>query len=566
MLRITHVQIENYRSIKSIEFRPKMLCGLVGPNNAGKSNILSALELLLGYRYPTENSLTEDDFYGRDQTLPLRISAEFEYRDEGGFLVPMRIEFGPDPARENELKLRYWGEGQAGRFPTREFRERFSFIRLDVNRGSRQQQPMNRWTLLGRLLLEINEELRGDEARMAQFEETMRTLRDDVLASVPGFETLVQVLREESARQLQRTVEDVNVEFSLHDPWNFYRTLQLVVQECGMTFRADQVGMGLQSSLTIAVLRAYAKIARQDRAVIAIEEPELFLHPLAQRQFYRLMRELAHPEDGSPPLQIFYTTHSGNFVDLERFDEVCVVRREQIDEGWTTTVRQAEINSLVEALHAAGFDDATEGSVRGRLRAAFDRGSTEGIFASLALMVEGPSEELSLPIYARQADFDLDAHNVAVVAAGGKGNIPLIHRVFEQLGIPIYVVFDGDRHKPAGERRGELNEQILALTGIDGDVFPETTVGERCTVWAEEFERTLREEVADYAALEQEAGDVLGGPGKGVRARYCALRLAERDEMPPSLDALVERLRELLDQGPPSAEAEPTPPDDDIPF
>jgi putative ATP-dependent endonuclease of OLD family len=509
MLRLTHVEIENFRSIKELEFDPARLCALIGPNNAGKSNILAALEVLLGSRYPTDNILTEDDFYRRDLDNRPRISATFEYTDEGGYDSAMRIEFGPEQPN-GDMKLRFWGEGQAGRCVSGELRERFSLIRLDVNRNLRQHQPRNRWTLLGRLLLEINAELRQDTERMREFEETMAQLRDNVLASIPGFQTLVDAVREESARQLQRTVEEVGVEFSLHDPWNFYRTLQLDVHEAGMTFRAEQMGMGLQSSLTIALLRAYAKIARQDRAIIAIEEPELFLHPLAQRQFYALMRELAYP-DGGPPLQILYTTHSGQLVDLEHFDEISLIRKQVLENGWSTTSSSFTFEKLIEQLTEAGINGATRDSIQARLASTFDRSRADGMFADVVVLVEGPAEQMALPLYAEAEGFDLNADNVAVVSAGGKTAIPLLYRIFTGFGIPTYVIWDGDR---TIREHGDMNLHIASMLGAQLDEFPETTITPKYTVWIDDFEAELRLHVNDYADLEDAARDTYGSAGK----------------------------------------------------
>lgn len=569
LIRLVHVEIENFRSIRELELDASWLCGLIGPNNAGKSNILAALEFLLGQSYPIEARLTEDDYYRRDPDLKPRIAAEFEYTDEAGFDSDMRFEFGP-VAGQQELKLRYWGEGQLGMFPRKELRERFSLIRLDVNRSLRQHQPTNRWTLLGRLLLEINAALRRDAERMQEFEETMQQLRDNVLASVPEFQTLVDVVREESARQLQRTVEEVAVEFSLHDPWNFYRTLQLVVHEAGMTFRAEQMGMGLQSSLTIALLRAYARIAREDRAVIAIEEPELFLHPLAQRQFYALMRELAYPDVGTP-LQIFYTTHSGQLVDLEHFDELCLIRKEVSAEGWSTTSTSIGFDAIVAQLVDAGFPDVTQESIRARMASTFDRSRADGVFASVVVLVEGPAEQMSLPVYAEAYGFDLDADNVAVVSAGGKTGIPTLYRIFRGLGIPTYVVWDGDRTR---REHGDMNLHIASMLGADLEEFPETTIRPTFAVWTDDFEAELRDEVDDYAELEQEAREMYGTGGKGVVARYCARTIAERGAPPESVRVVLDHVRALV----PALPEQPAEPeelvqapdmlaaDDDIPF
>ena len=166
--------------------KPKWLCAFVGANNAGKSNVLSALELLLGHRYPTAPAMVEEDFYACDPTRPLRISASFEYDDGGWTGQELRLEFGPDPGTQ-EVKLRCWGEGMTGRFPGRDLRDRFPVIRLGIDRGLRQHEPRNRWTLLGRLLLEINAQFKADDERMQEFTETLDRLRDDVLGSVPAF-------------------------------------------------------------------------------------------------------------------------------------------------------------------------------------------------------------------------------------------------------------------------------------------------------------------------------------------------------------------------------------------
>ena len=46
-LRISKLAIENFRSIEDITLDLPQVCALVGPNNAGKSNILEALRRVL---------------------------------------------------------------------------------------------------------------------------------------------------------------------------------------------------------------------------------------------------------------------------------------------------------------------------------------------------------------------------------------------------------------------------------------------------------------------------------------------------------------------------------------
>jgi predicted ATP-dependent endonuclease of OLD family len=51
-MKITHVIIKNFRSIEEIEFKPRDLTTLIGPNNAGKSSVLRALEIFLNQQAP----------------------------------------------------------------------------------------------------------------------------------------------------------------------------------------------------------------------------------------------------------------------------------------------------------------------------------------------------------------------------------------------------------------------------------------------------------------------------------------------------------------------------------
>ena len=74
---INRISIKNFRSIRSLEFEPNNLCALVGQNNVGKSNILAAVDLLLGEYWPL-NRLSIDDVYNHDETLDLQIRIHFD--------------------------------------------------------------------------------------------------------------------------------------------------------------------------------------------------------------------------------------------------------------------------------------------------------------------------------------------------------------------------------------------------------------------------------------------------------------------------------------------------------
>jgi predicted ATP-dependent endonuclease of OLD family len=78
-MRITRVQIRNWRSIKDVDFYPSDITVLVGPNNAGKTNILSAINFIMGDRWPMPANLADQDFYAGDRTRDVYIGLHLDH-------------------------------------------------------------------------------------------------------------------------------------------------------------------------------------------------------------------------------------------------------------------------------------------------------------------------------------------------------------------------------------------------------------------------------------------------------------------------------------------------------
>ena len=68
-MKLKSITVDHYRSIEHIEidFPYKRPIVLFGPNNAGKSNILSAINRILGERYPTYVEMLDSDYFKRDK-------------------------------------------------------------------------------------------------------------------------------------------------------------------------------------------------------------------------------------------------------------------------------------------------------------------------------------------------------------------------------------------------------------------------------------------------------------------------------------------------------------------
>lgn len=544
-IQIRRVTIRNFRSIgeTDVEFTPGMLCALIGENNSGKSNILRAIQRLLGPTWPQIQSFSEDDFYRRNRANDLYIELEIL---RGDFIEV--VAFGRHPS-DGQFRLVIDGN----RYPSRDQRERYPFVLIDVNREVREQMAYDRWTPLGRLLQDINREFQADAERSAAFSAQMNLVKG-LLGSSDRFRRLTQIVLVETARLLGRDPEDFRVDFQFYDPWNFYRTFQIIATDDQMDLQANQMGMGLQSALTVAILRAYSEV-RHSEAILAIEEPEVYLNPQAQRNFYSILRQLA--DSG---VQVFYTTHSPCFVDVAHFDEICLVRREGDAGQKATTVTQLDVGAFLHDFvvrHPDRADDATEDGTRQHLAKRYGTEQNEGFFASKVVLVEGDSERRALRVYAKALDCDFDRHGIAVVSAEGKDAMPDLFRLFNEFRIPCFIVFDGDRSTPDGQ--ADINQELLTMAGAVPHAEPETAVGERHAVFECDFETTMAQEIPDYGDLEEAANRRFGlhpERHKPIRAEFIAEELVRRGteedpgrHVPSVCRDIIERIRALTWHG-----------------
>ena len=286
-------------------------------------------------------------------------------------------------------------------------------------------------------------------------------------------------------------------------------------------------GHGLQRALVLTLLHELARLgaegstqdepARGGRGgqlptlVLAVEEPELFLHPSRCRYLARVLLELSGsgPDQG-PSNQVIYSTHSPHFADLERFDQI---RRLQKVPGEDAAAPSTGVESFsleeaaeqLEKAHDKAPGSFTRASFQAHALPVMSQVVNEGFFADVAVLVEGTSELGALWKLQALLGHDWAAKGIAVIPVGGKNSLDRPAVAFRGLSIPTYLLFDGDSRcegTPQAENVKRANHACLRLVEAPLVDFPNTQVHAEWAVLSDNFETLLEDELGAEAVHE----------------------------------------------------------------
>jgi predicted ATP-dependent endonuclease of OLD family len=228
--------------------------------------------------------------------------------------------------------------------------------------------------------------------------------------------------------------------FSLLHPLEVLKGVRPYIIEDDMTFDAEEVGAGVQSALALGIAKAYAEVVRKP-LVLAIEEPELNLHPHACRHFNSLLRELS--EQG---LQIIYTTHERSFIDVGSYETIHLVRK------WKGETRVRSGSDL----------ENIEDKDRLKLLSKFNERINEVFFSSIVVLSEGPADEIACRCALEKLGIELDRLNISVLGMDSISDIATPARLLKDFKIRTIALVDED---PGNRESAKAREKIIEVLG-----------------------------------------------------------------------------------------------------
>jgi predicted ATP-dependent endonuclease of OLD family len=482
----SELTISGFRSIDEkgikISFDPaRNLYSLVGPNNAGKSNILDALALVLGVRNGKfyNYRITEQDFYNRNTKVPicirLRLSAPVHYRNvfqqQGsidGFVLHAKEYVKGDSKGDFHIDHYCFGRNAKGVEqdpliePQRIYKKK-SDSDQDVDNSALPLLARDHTYKLGTTyFLDIqNMQSFLNVAGSGPLGRVFRVYREDfrttnstysfvdaagdtkTIPSKDAFEKasirLSEILRTEKLKEIEKSLSDNISEYlgleknqrssitlgipDYEELFEKMATLKVEESKELKPIQIDSLGAGYLSLFRMAALRTLAGLEDKEVGIYLVEEPEIYLHPHLRRFFFRTLQSLA--DKGN---QIVFSTHSEEFVSIRNYHSVIRVEK---GNGLCTEVHQVPLPTSIN------FDN-----LHLKIQA---KGNEDIFFAKHVLLTEGQDDRAVFEELLTKEGVDCSAKSISVADCGGKKQIPDYIRLCEALGINYFAIFDTDK-------------------------------------------------------------------------------------------------------------------------
>lgn len=477
-LIVRRLLIQNFRGVKngSVDFHGHTL--LVGGNNAGKSTICEALELVLGperaYRRPIVNEhdfhagryLDEDGnpVYIKIDVVLLHLPEEMEKKlfsktrpwsdaksgfvDEDGAApedadgedivraLPLTFvgyyarkeddfvgaTYFAHPVEELGEDDEHNGKPFAGlHFFPREWKIQCGFIYLRTLRTGRRALSLERGSLLDTILR------LGDTGKESMWESTVRQLRalDPPIGDIPQLEGIQRQIRDRMARFVGLSADKDATGFFASDLTreNLREVVQLFLKshDSNHAVPFNRLGTGAVNALVFALLTHIADL-RGNRAIIfAMEEPEIALPPHAQRRIAKyLLKNMG---------QAIITSHSPYVI--EEFD-------------------MANLRAVSRTAGMLSSDSIPSGVIKHSALRTNRRQLAEAVLARGVIVAEGDTEAkmLAAASYVYEALDKSDAYTpldligVSVFDAGSQSDVPKWGPFFEALKKTTFAFHD----------------------------------------------------------------------------------------------------------------------------
>jgi putative ATP-dependent endonuclease of OLD family len=257
----------------------------------------------------------------------------------------------------------------------------------------------------------------------SSFHKTLNALHD--LSHESKFGLLINELAIELETYLPlSSAEKTNLKFELTDRTRdqFKVNAQMYIDDAELSLPAQKFGAGTRSILSLGMLTFIMR--KRGRGILALEEPETFLYPHAQRRVIAEAKKLAS--------QVFVTTHSP-FI-LEQFPVESLARIQRKSKG------ELEVSYLSDEMDSKFYKRHLRKQIA---EALLSRAVVITEEDSIAKWLRECSSLMEHQPISEKTNFEsFDLAGISVISADGNGNALPLANFLESAGLPVIICLD----------------------------------------------------------------------------------------------------------------------------
>lgn len=484
-MRLKKLIIHNFRSIIDATFEISNYSLIVGENNSGKTNLLTAIRAFYedgGFKYDSNRDFPKINTTDKESWIELHFHTTNEEQES------LKDDY---KAIDNILRVRKYFQSDLGRVKSKQSNI-YAYENGSLSDNNFYGAANISSSKLGSVIYipavsKVEDSLKTTGP--SPFRELVNLVMKKVITSSKVFNELNNAFskfnnefkaEEVSGLSIDGIKSDVNNELS---QWGVGLDIEVspiqsddIVKNLlkphiedhklnGQRVDISSFGQGLQRHLIYTLIKISSqyniptksnkKDFNPDYTLLIFEEPEAFLHPAQQDVLFRSLKDLSNSENQ----QVMISTHSAQFVGKSVNDINSILRLHRTGEqtkGYQLTeakLRSVLANNLVAAKRFGedqdpNFDEEirmSDEELKYFLWLDAERSSL--FFARHVLLCEGASEKIYFDYLADNEWSFLRSARVYTLDCLGKFNIHRFMHLLTELGIPHSVLFDSDKNR-----------------------------------------------------------------------------------------------------------------------
>lgn len=463
-IRINSLSIKNYRSFgegqdfsfPDVDYLKPT--AIVGYNNSGKTNLMSAILYSIGEKFISEKTFEKIDLHNLDIENQIEIVSNisgsnygFDYKGNpksisGEYRISSQLD---DNEIKSKISRSFFGANKHYGI----FYVNFHNIKEEII--TQKTSWGNIRSFLGRHIQKLVDSDGTMQVKKSVFESEVSDSTDKVLEE-SALSEFIEIIRKNYSTNLRNN--DCKVDFGLPNYEDIFLKMMFKIGLNGNIdnlIPIDHFGDGFISMFVMAVIQSIAESNNEDKCLFLFEEPESFLHENHQEYFYKTvlcgLSEKGH--------QVIYTTHSDRMINP--FDTKGLIRLEMDDDNQTICKYNEILDFNVEQVDEETGEVITLSRYNEFIKTV-EPNLNRLLFSRKVILVEGPNDVLvykngikkkildfialdeTIENKERYADAYLNFENISFICHHGKTTALYLIELCKHFDVDHFVINDWD--------------------------------------------------------------------------------------------------------------------------